>query len=120
MRFSSGHAAEAKAEYRAIGVDSPFYGLRLALLTARIGDRGGAERRIVQLRQQFGETVSYQLGEIYAQLGDSNQAFAELNNAVGARDSGLALLKVDPFLDPIRSDPRYAALLQELALPLMR
>jgi serine/threonine-protein kinase len=112
-----GRAAEAKTEYQAIGLDSPFYWLRLALLTARIGDRDGAARRIAQLRQQFGATYSCELGQIYAQLGDGNRAFAELNNAIAAKDSGLALLKVDPFLDPIRNDPRYADLLRRLHFP---
>ena len=112
-----GRAAEAKTEYQAIGLDSPFYWLRLALLTARTGDRAGAERRIGQLRQQFGATYSCELGQIYAQLGDGNRAFAELNNAIAAKDSGLALLKVDPFLDPIRSDPRYAAVVRSLHFP---
>jgi serine/threonine-protein kinase len=113
----SGSAARARAEYQAIGPDSPFYGLRLALFAARTGDRPGAERRIVQMRQQFGATVSYQFGEIYAQLSNSSQAFAELDNAVRAKDSGLSLLKVDPFLDPIRNDPRYGALLRRLNFP---
>lgn len=69
------------------------------------------------MRQQFGATVSYQFGEIYAQLSNSSQAFAELDNAVRAKDSGLSLLKVDPFLDPIRNDPRYGALLRRLNFP---
>jgi serine/threonine-protein kinase len=112
-----GRPAQAKAEYQAIGADSPFYFARLALLSARIGDRAGAERGIVQLRQQFGATVSYQYAEIYAQLGDADRAFAELNNAIRAKDSGLILLKADPFLDPIRRDPRYAALVSRLNFP---
>lgn len=112
-----GRAAEAKTEYQAIGADSPFYFLRQALLAARTGDGAGAKRRIVQLRQQFGATVSYQLGEIYAQLGDADRAFAEFNNAIRAKDSGLGYLRMDPFLDPIRGDPRYGALLRILNFP---
>jgi len=43
--------------------------------------------------------------------------FAELENAVKAKDPGLTYLKVDPFLDPIRGDPRYSALVTRLRFP---
>lgn len=112
-----GQPAQAKTEYEALGADNPFRRARLALLVARTGDRAGAERSMAQLRQQMGATFSYQYGEIYAQLGDSDRAFAEFDNAIEARDSGLVYLKVDPFLDPIRPDPRYAALVKRLNFP---
>ena len=70
-----------------------------------------------QLRQQAGAGASYQYGEIYAQLGDKDRAFAEFDNAIAAKDAGLTYLKIDPFLDPIRNDPRYAALLRRLNFP---
>lgn len=112
-----GQAGQAKTEYEAISADDPFQLARLALLAARIGDRLQAERTIVQMRQQYGATTSYQYGEIYAQLGDRDRAFAELDNAIEAKDAGIVILKVDPFLDPIRNDPRYAALVTRLNFP---
>jgi serine/threonine-protein kinase len=112
-----GQPGQAKREYQALGRDSPFRLLRLAVLAAHTGDRAGAGRMIGQLKQQYGDTTSYQYGEIYAQLGDSDRAFTEFNNAINARDAGLFYLKMDPFLDPIRSDPRYAALLRRLNFP---
>ena len=113
----AGQPAKAKAHYEALGADDPFSLARLSLLAARTGDRAGAERTMAQLRQQVGAAASYQYGEIYAQLGDKDRAFAELDNAIQAKDSGLDYLKVDPFLDPIRSDPRYAALLRRVNFP---
>lgn len=112
-----GQPAQAKAEYDALGGGDPFRLERLALLAARIGDRVGAERIITRLKQQIGDTATYQYGEIYAQLGDGDRAFAEWENAIRAKDGGLMYLKVDPFLDPIRNDPRYAALLRRLNFP---
>lgn len=53
----------------------------------------------------------------YVQLGDVDDAFASLDKAVEVRDPGLKFLKRDPFLDPIRHDPRYAALLERLKFP---
>jgi hypothetical protein len=50
-------------------------------------------------------------------VGDVDGAFAELDNAIEVKDAGLIYLKMDPFLDPIRNDPRYAALLRRLNFP---
>ena len=72
---------------------------------------------MAQLRQQHGATYSYQYGQIYAQLGEADRAFAEFDNAIVAKDAGLVYLRGDPFLDPIRSDPRFAALLRKLNFP---
>jgi hypothetical protein len=51
---------------------------------------------------------------IYAQLGDKEAAFAALNRAWEVRDASLLDIKVNPFLDPLRSDPRYAALVKQV------
>lgn len=112
-----GQPTQAKAEYEALEADNPFRLVRLALLAARTGDRVGAERMVAQAKQREGDTASYQYAEIYAQLGDRDRAFSEFENAVETKDSGLAYLAKDPFLDPIRSDPRYAALLRRLNFP---
>jgi len=52
----------------------------------------------------------------YAMLGDKDAAFSALEKAYEAR-SGLLVIKVDPELDSIRSDPRYADLLRRIGLP---
>jgi hypothetical protein len=69
------------------------------------------------LRALYGPSPSYQYAQIYAQAGDAGRAFAELGNAVEAKDPGLQLLKTDPFMDPVRGDPRYGALLRRLNFP---
>lgn len=112
-----GHAEEAKAEYEMIGADDPFRGLRLALTVARTGDRAGAEKQLALLQKRLGGTASYQFGEIYAQLDERDRAFAAFDDAVRVKDSGIRYLKLDPFLDPIRGDPRYHALLKRLDFP---
>lgn len=52
----------------------------------------------------------------WAALGDLDRAFAALDRALAARSSGLIYLHVDPGYDPLRSDPRYAALVEEIGL----
>ena len=112
-----GQPARARAEYEALAADDPFRLARLALHAARTGDRPGAERTMSQLRQQYGVTYSYQYGQVYSQLGNADRAFAEFDNAIAAKDAGLSYLKMDPFLDPIRNDPRFTALLKKLNFP---
>ena len=111
-RFSN-----AKAELSRLPGDDPFKLVGEAILTARSGDVAGAKRMIEHLRSLFGQAASYQYADIYAQAGDVDQAFAELDNAVRVKDAGLQSLKSDPFLDPITRDPRYAALLKRLNFP---
>lgn len=49
-------------------------------------------------------------------LGNIDLAFEFLEKACEARDSLLYSIKVEPFWDPLRSDPRFAILLQKLRL----
>jgi serine/threonine protein kinase/Tfp pilus assembly protein PilF len=56
------------------------------------------------------------VAESYLRLGDKDQAFVWLNKAYEAR-SEILFVKVDPRLDAIRSDPRYADLLRRMGLP---
>jgi hypothetical protein len=112
-----GQTRQAKAEYEAIPAETPMRLARLALLAARTGDRAEAERRMAQMKRLNTGTFPFQYGQIYAQLGDRDRAFAEFDIAIRTKEYGLALLKMSRFLDPIRGDPRYAALLRRLRFP---
>ncbi len=59
----------------------------------------------------------YQVAEIYAALGDKDEAFRLLEKAYEEHSSNMPFLAVDPFWDGIRSDPRYADLLRRMGLP---
>jgi eukaryotic-like serine/threonine-protein kinase len=66
---------------------------------------------------KHGYVSSYNIGQIYARLGDKNQALAWLEKAYNERDSKLTYVKVEPAFDGIRSDPQFQRLLQRLAMP---
>lgn len=55
---------------------------------------------------------------VYIGLGDFDSAFEWLDRAFGDRCGPLTFLKVWPFMDRLRSDPRYDELMQRLGLPL--
>lgn len=52
----------------------------------------------------------------YAAMGDPDQAFACLDRAVQARSAGVIYLKLDPGYEPLRSDPRFDALVTRIGL----
>ncbi len=54
---------------------------------------------------------------VYIELGDQDQAFVWLDKAREERSSWMIWLKVEPKLDPLRSDPRFTGLLQRIGLP---
>ena len=89
-----------------------------ALLAARTGDRDAAYAKLAQVRSRHGQMASYYYGRVLAQLGDADSAFEALDDAWKIRDAGLAALKTDPYLDPLRSDSRYSALLRKVDLPI--
>jgi len=60
----------------------------------------------------------YEIALIYAGLKDNDNAFAWLEKAYDAHDKGLTYLKIDPGLDPLRSDPRFGSLMKRVGLPL--
>lgn len=111
-----GRPAQAKAEYESAN-EGGLRTSRLAILAARTGDRAQALELLEEMKRAYGAATSYQHAEIYAQLNERDKAFEELDAAVRWGDGGLAYVKFDPFLDPIRTDPRYATLLGTLNFP---
>jgi hypothetical protein len=88
-----------------------------ALLAARSGNRELAFAKLAALKERERDFGNFDSARIYAQLGEKDAAFEALNRAWEARESSLLGLKVDPYLDPLRGDSRYAALLRMLGLP---
>ena len=84
---------------------------------AASGKRAEAQRILTELTQQKQKYVSpYTVATIYAGLGDKDQAFKLLEKAFEERDIWLMNLKVDPVLKNLRSDRRFADLLQRIGL----
>ena len=53
---------------------------------------------------------------IYAALDRKDEAFAELDKAYEERDSWMDYLGLDPRLDGLRADRRFADLMQRMKL----
>ncbi len=124
VRFSIGNSllllgkySEARDEYRLMPPDDLFRLTGEAIVDARTHNIADAKQIIAKIRHLFGAAANYQNSQIYAQLGNYDRAFVALDNAYEARDPGLMYFKTDAFLDPIRDDPRFAALLNRLKFP---
>ena len=66
---------------------------------------------------EFGDSAAYQYAAIYAQWGNRGQALQWLHAAVRLRHPGLACLKTDPLMDPLRKEPRFQAIERALKFP---
>jgi tetratricopeptide (TPR) repeat protein len=91
----------------------------LASASAFAGDRPKALDllRELQTRQQGGEYVSgYDLAIVFAGLGDQDRAFEELEGALEEKTWEVVYMAIDPMLEPLRSDPRFARLLARAGL----
>jgi serine/threonine protein kinase/tetratricopeptide (TPR) repeat protein len=75
----------------------------------------GIEAR--QAQRKTGYSSALKIAELYADFGDKDQAFRWLNTAYQERDPYLLGLKTNFLFDPIRSDPRFAELVQKVGLP---
>ncbi len=70
-----------------------------------------------QAQRNTGYFSAYLIADLYADMGDKDQAFRWLNTACLERESGLKGLRTDYLLDPLRSDPRFAELVRKVGLP---
>ncbi len=108
-----GRLDEAHTAYTAEPVDD-FRLSGLAILEHRRGNDGAARKMLAGLIADHGDRVLYQQGQVLAQLGDLDASIARLQQAFAAGDSGLIYLRNDPWLDPLREDPRFRQLLDRI------
>ena len=97
---------------------SPARGETLGHAYAMAGRKSEARKEVAELeRRSRREYVSpYHIALVHLALGDKERAFAWLEKAYQDRYWMMAFLKVDPRLDPLRSDPRYTDLLRRSGL----
>ncbi|MBZ5537091.1 MAG: protein kinase [Acidobacteriia bacterium] len=111
----SGRLPEAIAEFKRTKLIEdaiPEIDATLGHAYALSGMRSEAEQVLEELKQRSTRSYvsPYSIAIIYAGLGEKDEAFLWLEKAFEERPFYLVWLEVDPNLDNLRSDPRFAAL----------
>jgi TolB-like protein len=88
----------------------------LAILYHALGDPARALQQLDSLFASYGDTASYQYGQIYAQWGEIDIALAWLENAIKIRDPGIVQSADDGLLDPLRDEPRFRKIIRDIGL----
>ena len=119
--IASGKNDEAISMLLQTPVNSPAASLSTVVLAhayAKEGKRAEAEAQISILRDAAKARYvrPYFFASIYATLGDRDKAFAELEKSFAEKDAYLGRIFVDPFMDPLRDDPRFKSLMKRMNL----
>ena len=90
----------------------------LGYVYAMSSKRDEARQALTELKRTAKERFisPYAIATIYVGLGEKDQAFAWLDKAYEDRDVSLGWIRFDFMMDPLRSDPRYAALIERHGL----
>jgi len=88
----------------------------LAIAYFALGRKKDSDAALSELIAKY-PRYQYYIAEVYAFRNQSTEAFEWLDRAYVQRNSGLIGVKVDPLLNNLRHDPRYAALLKKLNFP---
>src|SRR6266704_3325813 len=118
----NGQLAEAMTEYKkaaALNDDPLVLGL-LAQGYAKLGKRDEALKTLEQLQRIATQHYvwNYTFALVHIALGQNDKAIDYLERDYRDHaDYELALIKVDPMLDPLRGDPRFEALVSKVFAP---
>ena len=84
-----------------------------------LADEADLRRQLefMEAREAWGYVSPLSFAQVYAQLGDADQAFAYLEEAFTQRSPGLALLTVDQAFYRVRDDPRFEDALRQVGFP---
>jgi Tfp pilus assembly protein PilF len=113
VHLIAGRAAEARAEYLQEG-NALSRQRGLAIVDRKLGDSAAAEAGLARMIADFGDNSLYQQAQVQAQWGNTEAGLTAMEKALSAGDSGLVQSRNDPLLDPLRKEPRFAAILRQL------
>ncbi len=110
-----GRYAEAERELAMVEMPALAAGL-LGFAQAKLGRIDDAQSLLDRLERSGQPPVSWQIAVLRLGLDDRDGSLEWLARAVARRGAGVIWVKVDPIWDPVRDDPRFAAILAAMNL----
>jgi TolB-like protein/lipoprotein NlpI len=116
VKLASGEPTAALAEFERVKDDDDRRFGR-AITYHALGRKADADLALAEYEKKYAEADAYRIAEIYAFRGEVDRAFAWLDRAYRQRDGGLPVVRGDPLLKNLHSDPRFKAFLRKMNLP---
>ena len=109
-------ALEVFQKYERLWPDDIYNKYHFSLAYARMGERARGEEYLRRIVNDTAKTYFplYILAILYTQLGQKDRAIECLDKACRKHELFLVQVKLNPFFDPLRSDPRFIALLKKI------
>jgi TolB-like protein/Tfp pilus assembly protein PilF len=129
-RYFLGMAYEQSQQYdaaikefeaaRAFGGEHPGPIASLVHASGLAGKMSDAKRHLESLKDtaRRRHVSPYFFAQAYVGMGENGNAFTWLDHAYQERSGWLVNLNIDPAMDPLRSDRRFADLLRRVGLPI--
>ena len=115
LLLSEGKTEEAIAHYQRAPEQFLTTGMAMAEFTR--GNDVASKALLAKMEKEYAIGFGYQIAQVYAWRGEKDEAFAWLERCFPIHDAGLVRLSFDPAMDPLRSDPRFAALVRRMGFP---
>jgi eukaryotic-like serine/threonine-protein kinase len=97
---------------------SPYSMGQLGIAYALSGDRARAREVLSKLKNPSQPYLpAYSIALVYAGLADKEQTISWLKKGYEERNDDMIYMKIEPVLNPIRSDPRFQDLIRRVGFP---
>jgi TolB-like protein/DNA-binding winged helix-turn-helix (wHTH) protein len=96
---------------------APLRAFLYALTYHALGREKESDAALSELITKYHASNAFEIATIYAFRNQTDEAFEWLDRAYAQRDPSMMSTKVQPLLNSLHNDPRFAALLKKLDLP---
>ena len=112
------HRVTGQLERIAYSGETPQVEAQIARVLALSGKQSEARAALAELeKHSAGQYVPpYDIALVYCGLNETDEAFKWLEKAYADHSTEMIYFKVDPMLEPLRSDPRYQVILRRMRL----
>jgi TolB-like protein/Tfp pilus assembly protein PilF len=111
-----GRAQDALPEIERVHY-APYRAHLYALTYYALGRKKESDAALRELMMKYHASNAFEIATIYAFRNQTDEAFEWLDRAYAQRDPSMMSTKVEPLLNSLHNDPRFAALLKKLNLP---